>query len=124
PGMFGDQPLEHERVMELLRAEGSSLASFSDEHIMRIGEVTNNNWNLVVDHTPEVFDGDLLLVVAAAEEETAEAEVATRVSQLRPYVTGRISTTEIRCWHRQLLQPGPGAEIGRAVRDRLRDLGD
>ena len=97
----------------------SSLASFDEEHILRIGEVTNNNWSLTVGHVPDVYDGDLLLFVAAADPDTAAAEVRTRVAQLRPYVTGRIETVEVRCDHRALLLPGPVAEVGRALREKL-----
>ncbi|MFF2144924.1 amino acid adenylation domain-containing protein [Kitasatospora sp. NPDC058190] len=120
PGMFGDGPLDHEEVMKVLREEGSALATFDEEQIMRIGRVTNNNWHLTVGHLPPVFDGDLLLIAATTSDEPAEDRVADTVRRLSPYVAGRVEVAEIDCEHRQLLHPGPLAEIGRVLRERLR----
>ncbi|MBM0274427.1 non-ribosomal peptide synthetase [Micromonospora tarensis] len=119
PATFGTGPLDHDEVMTVLRAEGSSLASFDEQHILRIGEVTNNNWDLVVDYRPGVFDGDLLLVVAAADPATAAEVTTERTAQLRPYVSGRIDAVDVRCEHRQLLQPGPVAEVAQILRQYL-----
>ncbi|MFJ9887221.1 amino acid adenylation domain-containing protein [Streptomyces sp. NPDC091287] len=122
PGMFGDGPLEHDKVMAVLKEEGSALATFDDEHILRIGAVNNNNWDLTLDHEPEVFDGDVLLFVATRDEDHPEGKAEHSVARLKPYVTGTVETVDIDCEHRQLLQEGPVAEVGRILRDRLRSL--
>ncbi|WP_308117530.1 non-ribosomal peptide synthetase [Streptomyces anatolicus] len=121
PGMFGDGPLDHDEVMKVLREEGSALATFDEPQILRIGEVTNNNWSLTVGYVPPVFDGDLLLIAATESEEPGD-RVAETVEQVAPYIAGRVEVARIQCEHRQLLQPGPVAEIARALREKLREL--
>ncbi|MFG2132154.1 amino acid adenylation domain-containing protein [Streptomyces sp. NPDC048751] len=120
PGMFGDAPLEHDKVMEVLREAGSALATFDDEHILRVGEVNNNNWSLTIGHEPDVFDGDVLLFVATRDEDGAEGKTERSVATLQRYVTGNVRVQEIDCEHRQLLQAGPVAEVGRVLQDTLR----
>ncbi|MGC9441180.1 amino acid adenylation domain-containing protein [Streptomyces sp. WG5] len=119
PGMFGDGPLRHEEVMAVLREEGSALATFDEEHIMRIGAVNNNNWHLTIGFEPGVFDGDVLLFVATRDEDHPEDKTARSVARLSRFVTGAVEVREVDCEHRQLLQAGPVAEIGRALNDRL-----
>jgi thioesterase domain-containing protein len=120
--MFGPGPLEHAKVMAALRAEGSPLATFDEELIMRIGQVSDNNWKLAVGHMPDVFDGDLLLIVATPDLDQAGQEVRTRVDQLRPFVAGQIITESVHCEHRRLLQAGPVADVGRILTERLAEL--
>ncbi|MGW0330969.1 amino acid adenylation domain-containing protein [Streptomyces sp. NPDC003011] len=121
PRTLGAGPLVHEEVMAVLRAEGSALATFDEEHILRIGAVNNNNWSLTVGYEPAVFDGDVLLLVATRDEdETPQAKKDRSVTRLRRFVTGEVEVREIDCEHRQLLQAGPVAEVGRILQERLR----
>ncbi|MDA5280825.1 non-ribosomal peptide synthetase [Streptomyces sp. Isolate_45] len=124
PGMFGDEQLRYDEVMAVLREEGSALATFDDEHILRIGAVNNNNWGLTVDYVPDVFEGDVLLFVATRDDDHPDDKAEHSVAGLRPYVSGGIEVVEVDCEHRQLLQTGPVAEIGRALQDRLRAARD
>ncbi|OKI59783.1 peptide synthetase [Streptomyces sp. CB00072] len=123
PGMFGDGPLDHAEVMKVLREEGSALATFDESQILRIGEVTNNNWSLSVGYVPPVFDGDLLLIAATESEDPAYG-VEHTVEKIAPYIGGRVEVARIGCEHRQLLQPGPVEEIARVLREKLRGLED
>ncbi|GKQ38415.1 hypothetical protein ALMP_49470 [Streptomyces sp. A012304] len=119
PGMFGDGPLRHAEVMAVLREEGSALATFDEEQILRIGAVNNNNWDLTIGHEPGVFDGDVLLFVATRDEDHPQDKTERSVTRLSRFVTGNVEVLEIDCEHRQLLQAGPVEEIGRALNDRL-----
>ncbi|OSC76786.1 non-ribosomal peptide synthetase [Streptomyces sp. BF-3] len=121
PGMFGDGPLDHAEVMKVLREEGSALATFDERQILRIGEVTNNNWSLSVGYVPPVYDGDLLLIAATESEDPAYG-VEHTVEKIAPHIGGRVEVARIACEHRQLLQPGPVAEIARVLREKLRAL--
>ncbi|MEU4213054.1 amino acid adenylation domain-containing protein [Streptomyces sp. NPDC026206] len=121
PGMFGDGPLDHDEVMSVLREEGSSLATFDEEVILRIGAVTNNNWRIIAGHVPEVYDGDLLLIVAAEDPDNGD-KVAQTVEGISPYVSGRVDTHEVDCLHRQLFSAGHVATVARILRDKLREL--
>ncbi|MET8091479.1 amino acid adenylation domain-containing protein [Micromonospora sp. NPDC005220] len=124
PAMFGDGPLERDRVIEVLREEGSALATFDDEQILRIGEINNNNWSLTIGYEPEVFDGDVLLFVATRDEDDPAGKTARSVAKLQRFVTGTVEVEEIDCEHRELLQAGPVAEVGRALQQRLDGLPD
>ncbi|WP_254885727.1 non-ribosomal peptide synthetase [Streptomyces sp. NA02950] len=122
PRMFGDGPLEYGRVMEVLRAEGSALATFEERDILRIGRVNNNNWELTLGHVPGVYDGDVTLFVATESEDfpgDPAGKVASWSGRIAPYTSGRVATHEVDCEHRQLLRPGPLAEVARVVRDLL-----
>ncbi|WP_432587793.1 amino acid adenylation domain-containing protein [Streptomyces sp. HD1123-B1] len=122
PRAFGTGPLEYTAVMEVLRAEGSALATFEERDILRIGRVNNNNWELTLGHEPGVYDGDVTLFVATESEDfpgDPAGKVASWTDRLTPYVGGGMTTHEVDCEHRQLLQPGPLAEIGRVVREIL-----
>ncbi|MFJ9845045.1 amino acid adenylation domain-containing protein [Kitasatospora sp. NPDC101155] len=121
-GMFGDGPLDHGEVMKVLREEGSALASFDEQHILRIGRVTNNNWQLTLGYEPPVYDGDLLLIASTEDPDAEGTKVERTVSGLAPFVTGRVEVREIGCEHRQLLGTGHVAEVARAVREKLREL--
>ncbi|MEV7130823.1 amino acid adenylation domain-containing protein [Streptomyces sp. NPDC093260] len=117
---FGDGPLRHDEVMAVLREEGSALATFDEEHILRIGAVNNNNWNLTIGYEPGVFDGNVLLIVATREEDGPGDKTERSVARLSRFVTGAVEVAEIDCEHRQLLQAGPVAEVGRLLQERLR----
>ncbi|GAB3897683.1 hypothetical protein GCM10029964_080940 [Kibdelosporangium lantanae] len=60
----GDGPLDHAEVMATLKAEGSPLATFDEDLIMRIGRISDHNLALTAGYRPGVVDGDLHLVVA------------------------------------------------------------
>ncbi|MFJ7205935.1 amino acid adenylation domain-containing protein [Streptomyces sp. NPDC098789] len=121
PGMFGDGPLDHDAVMAVLKEAGSSLATFDEEVILRIGAVTNNNWRIITEHVPQVYDGDLLLI-AAAQDPDDEDKVARTVAKLLPYVAGTLETREVDCEHRQLFSAGHVADVARILREKLREL--
>ncbi|WP_197043308.1 non-ribosomal peptide synthetase [Saccharothrix sp. NRRL B-16314] len=120
--VFGPGPLEHAEVMAALRAEGSPLATFDEELIMRIGRVSDNNWKLAVGHVPDVFDGDLLLIVATPDPDQAAQEVRARVGRLRPFVAGEIIVESVHSEHRRLLHAGPVADVARILTERLAGL--
>ncbi|OPF84592.1 non-ribosomal peptide synthetase [Streptomyces antioxidans] len=122
PGAFGDGPLEYPKVMEVLRAEGSALATFEERDILRIGQVNNHNWELTLGYQPQVYDGDVLLFVATESEDFPDdpaGKVASWSDRIAPYVGGRMTLHEVACEHRQMLQPVPLADIGRVVRETL-----
>ncbi|MFE9701917.1 amino acid adenylation domain-containing protein [Streptomyces sp. NPDC005930] len=121
---FGDGPLDHDEVMAVLREEGSALATFDEEHILRVGAVNNNNWALTIGYEPGVFDGDVLLFVATRDEDHPEGKTERSVAKLSRFVTGSVTVSEVDCEHRQLLTPGPVAEVGRVLQERLRAARD
>ncbi|MFD1049402.1 hypothetical protein ACFQ1S_29630, partial [Kibdelosporangium lantanae] len=89
--------------------------------IMRIGRISDHNLALTAGYRPGVVDGDLHLVVATPDPAKADTDVAERTAQLRPYATGRIVAQAVGCEHRQLLQAGPAAEVGRIITEALRE---
>ncbi|MFF2650668.1 amino acid adenylation domain-containing protein [Streptomyces sp. NPDC058045] len=123
PRTFGEEPLQHDAVMALLREEGSALATFDEEHILRVGVVNNNNWDLTLGYQPGVFQGDVLLIVATRDEDLPggrDEKIRRSVARLGGFVSGGVEVAEVDCEHRQLLTPGPIAEVGRILQERLR----
>ncbi|MGW7057978.1 amino acid adenylation domain-containing protein [Streptomyces sp. NPDC054904] len=119
---FGDGPLDHDEVMKVLREEGSALASFDEQQILRIGRVTNNNWRLTLGYEPPVYDGDLVLIASTKDPDPQGTKVADTRDKLARFVTGRVEVREVDCEHRQLLSPEHVAEVARIVRVKLREL--
>nr|WP_231627013.1 non-ribosomal peptide synthetase [Streptomyces apocyni] len=116
PAELGDEPLEHARVMELVRTTDSALASFEEHHITALGRVSANSVSLMRRFTPGKVAGDLVFFAAtgdkSADDPTAES--------WREHVGGRIHVHPIDCHHNELTHPEPLARIARVLGDRLR----
>ncbi|MQY03032.1 non-ribosomal peptide synthetase [Actinomadura macrotermitis] len=69
-------------------------------------------------HTPAVYDGDVLLVVALLDRPPA-LPAPDAPAAWRPYATGEIAVHELRRTHRELVEPAAIAEIARLVSARL-----
>ncbi|MEW2581094.1 amino acid adenylation domain-containing protein [Streptomyces syringium] len=121
-GAIGDDVvLEHAEVMSMIAGQDSALASLEPHHITAFAEVMDNNYRIVRDYEPGVFQGDLMLVVSTAQR--GDEAVPHLVDLWRPRVTGEIATYPVTASHSELLSPGPAAEIGRLVHERLRSHG-
>ncbi|WP_369182153.1 non-ribosomal peptide synthase/polyketide synthase [Streptomyces sp. Y1] len=110
------QPVTHAAVMEVLRRDGSALASLEERHIAALTRIGANFERVLAGHRPTVFHGDLQLFVATEDK---PADMATD-GAWRPYVTGRIDTHTLACRHNDVTRPGPLARIAEVLADRLR----
>ncbi|OLF09115.1 hypothetical protein BLA60_21305 [Actinophytocola xinjiangensis] len=120
--MLGGGPLEYSAVMDVLRAQGSALATFDKEHVLRLGAVTQNNYQITMNFSPETFDGRLAMFVSTPDQEGAAAAMAASRRAWAGHVTGEIDTYPIVSEHRKIMEPGPLAEIGATLSDLIAEL--
>ncbi|MEU4210959.1 amino acid adenylation domain-containing protein [Streptomyces sp. NPDC026206] len=118
PDSLEGKPFELARVTEVLRREGSPLASLDDATIEALNRTYLNTNHLVRAFDHRVFDGDVLFFRATVEtiDDTLTPETWT------PYVTGRIDNTDVACSHKDMTLPGPIAHIASVIADHLRKL--
>ncbi|MEU3154020.1 amino acid adenylation domain-containing protein, partial [Streptomyces griseus] len=118
PESLGDKELNTANVVEVLRREGSPLATLSAAKIEALGEVYLNTNDLVRAYDHRVFRGDVLFFRATVDtiDDTLTPETWT------PYVSGRIDNTNVACSHKDMTLPEPIAHIARVVADRLTEL--
>jgi amino acid adenylation domain-containing protein len=116
------RPLAYDDVMEALRGGDSALAGLEERQIEALARVgTNMSQRIIHPYSPGklgVLRADVLVTVAGRDHEDPGA----MVDAWRPYVTGRLDSQVIDCGHNELTQPGPIAEIGRALAARFREL--
>jgi enterobactin synthetase component F len=115
---LGRQPLEYAQVTETLRRLGSSLATLQERHVAAIGRIYANNRQLVQDHRPPWYGGDVVVVVATLDK----VDISPTPAAWAPYVGGRIKPRYLHRDHSSLMKPGPLAEIGRILAEELRDF--
>ncbi|MER7886182.1 amino acid adenylation domain-containing protein [Streptomyces fimicarius] len=118
PESLGDKELNTANVVEVLRREGSPLATLSAAKIEALGEVYLNTNDLVRAYDHRVFRGDVLFFRATVDtiDDTLTPETWT------DYVSGRIDNTNVACSHKDMTLPEPIAHIARVVADRLTEL--
>ncbi|MEU6484915.1 amino acid adenylation domain-containing protein [Streptomyces sp. NPDC046887] len=119
---LGEGPLDHGEVAAMLRARQSVLASLDAGDIAALAAVFANNRRLFEAYEPARHSADLLVLVAEEKRSVPAAELAARAGLWRPLVGGRVEHRVIGCEHPHMLQPGPAAEIGRILNEKLREI--
>ncbi len=112
---LGPGPLEHEQVTGTLRRLGSSLATLQERHVAAIGRIYANNRQLVQDHRPPRYGGDVVVVVATLDK----VDISPTPATWEPYVGGKVTSRYLHRDHSSLMKPGPLAEIGRILAEEL-----
>ncbi|MGN1384986.1 MAG: amino acid adenylation domain-containing protein, partial [Bacillus sp. (in: firmicutes)] len=104
-------------VLEQLKAEGSAIASLSEESIFRLKEVYKNSIRLLKEHQPTPYTGDMLFF-----RSTLVPDWIPDVNALTwtPYVTGKILSHDIHCRHKDMCQPEPLSQIGRLIKETIK----
>ncbi|MFI9201262.1 amino acid adenylation domain-containing protein [Streptomyces sp. NPDC053048] len=118
PESLEGKPFELDRVTEVLRREGSPLASLDDATIEALNRTYLNTNFLVREFDHRVYRGDVLFFRATVDtiDDTLTPETWT------PYVTGRIDNTNVACSHKDMTLPEPIAHIASVIADRLQNL--
>ncbi|MFJ4583497.1 non-ribosomal peptide synthetase, partial [Streptomyces echinatus] len=119
PGPAGEQGLDRAAALDVLRQEGSALASLDERSTTALMDVFINNNKLIAGFDPVRFRGDLLHFTATLGRD----DKAPTARSWRPHVEGRIEDHPIACEHRNMVQPGPLAEIAKVVADKLGTTG-
>jgi thioesterase domain-containing protein len=85
-------------------------AGISDEQVMDIVRMRQNNIKIAVDHKPSLFDGDCMLV--AAEYNPAHKAATDRWA---PYISGETYMTAVPCAHNDMFRPDMAGQTWAAV---------
>ncbi|MBT2383977.1 non-ribosomal peptide synthetase [Streptomyces sp. ISL-11] len=118
PDSLEGKPFELAHVTEVLRREGSPLASLDDATIEALNRTYLNTNHLVREFDHRVFDGDVLFFRATIDT----IDDALTPETWTPYVTGRIVNTDVACSHKDMTLPEPIAHIASVIADHLRNL--
>ncbi|GHC34167.1 amino acid adenylation domain-containing protein [Streptomyces cinnamoneus] len=118
PESLAGKPFELAHVTEVLRREGSPLASLDDATIEALNRTYLNTNFLVREFDHRVHKGDVLFFRATVDtiDDTLTPDTWT------PYVTGRIDSTDVACSHKDMTLPEPIAHIASVIADRLQNL--
>jgi enterobactin synthetase component F len=116
PADLGDAPLTRERVIGVLRQDGSALASLSEEALTAMVRIVVNNATLMRTHVHRPFGGDALFFAAGAPRPETWLDVAG----WEPYVRGGLHVRTLECTHAQMLHAAPLREIAATLRARSR----
>jgi amino acid adenylation domain-containing protein len=91
----------------LLARRNGLYAAISDEEGAIIVRLYHHIVEIVYAHEPGSFEGDLLLIAAAGENE----EIISAGSRWRPYVSGKISESSLPCEHLDMARPDMLARV-------------
>ncbi|MEU3422355.1 amino acid adenylation domain-containing protein [Streptomyces murinus] len=113
-----DEEMTFARAREILRRQGSALASLDEDRLTAITEISANNTHLTIDYRPDAIDGDLLLI-ACSEQQDPPVDAAA----WQPYVRGTVEAHVVPGEHGTMLtRPDTLAEIGRILSAKLHEL--
>ncbi|GAA0134025.1 non-ribosomal peptide synthetase DhbF [Paenibacillus sp. YSY-4.3] len=118
PDSIGDGPLDIARAIEILRSDGSALASLDEEIILNLKNTYENSVRLLSAFVPEKYEGDLLFFHSTIIPEWFDP---IEPEMWAPYIGGLIERHDIACRHKDLCQPGPLAEIGQVLLTKLQN---
>ncbi|UJW36739.1 alpha/beta fold hydrolase [Saccharothrix sp. AJ9571] len=106
--------LSHDTVAEILRTKNTALASLDEAEIQAMTAVTINNVRMEHRHVHGRIAAETLLV--AATDEVADVITA---DAWRDHIDGAIELRTVECKHTHMLTPGPLADIGPIVAEKL-----
>ncbi len=112
-----DTPLDAVTVREILEREGVARGNVELPSLEALPEVAANNTRLARGYVPGHFDGGLLLLTASFDRPPG----APTADIWRAYVTGRVDEYSVSCTHDEMFRPGPVAEVGRVVAERMKE---
>nr|WP_092071365.1 non-ribosomal peptide synthetase [Dendrosporobacter quercicolus]NSL49383.1 amino acid adenylation domain-containing protein [Dendrosporobacter quercicolus DSM 1736]SDM25304.1 nonribosomal peptide synthetase DhbF [Dendrosporobacter quercicolus] len=115
---LGDKPLNLAGAIEMLRRDGSALASLDEETILSLKETYANSARILSEHQPRPFYGNVLFFRSTV---LPEWFAPIYPEAWKPYIKGRIEQYDIHCRHKDMCQPGPLAEIGRILAGKLHE---
>ncbi|MEZ3183055.1 amino acid adenylation domain-containing protein, partial [Streptomyces pimonensis] len=115
PGSPDGGPVDAEAAREVLRRGGAPLTDIPSRTLRVWPGVAARHARLQREFVPRHFDGDVLLFTA----EPDPGADAPAPSSWAPYVGGRLDPHPVACGHHEMTLPGPVAEIGRVLAERL-----
>ncbi|AIK38221.1 D-alanine--poly(phosphoribitol) ligase, subunit 1 [Bacillus pseudomycoides] len=115
PDNMDGKPLDMANAIDILRRDGSALASLEEETILNLKETYVNSVGLLGKYVPKQFHGNLVFFRSTIIPEWFDPiSPDTWLS----YIDGEIEQYDIDCRHKDLCQPGPLTEIGQVLASR------
>jgi amino acid adenylation domain-containing protein len=111
-------PLDRRTVLGIVAEQGGVLSELDEATITAVMETFVRSAPLQQQAKHAVFQGDLLFFTATVNQ----IDSALSHKDWLPHVRGKIENIDIACEHKDMLQAGPTAIIGKAINARLRRL--
>ncbi|WIL35255.1 non-ribosomal peptide synthetase DhbF [Bacillus stercoris] len=119
PDSLGDKPLDFEAAIEILRSDGSALASLDETVILNLKNTYVNSVGILGSYMPKTFRGNVLFFRSTIIPEWFDP---IEPDSWKPYINGQIEQIDINCRHKDLCQPEPLAQIGKVLAVKLKEL--
>ncbi|MEC1580886.1 non-ribosomal peptide synthetase DhbF [Bacillus subtilis] len=119
PDSLGDKPLDFEAAIEILRRDGSALASLDETVILNLKNTYVNSVGILGSYKPKTFRGNVLFFRSTIIPEWFDP---IESDSWKPYINGQIEQIDIDCRHKDLCQPEPLAQIGKVLAVKLEEL--
>ncbi|WP_369221098.1 amino acid adenylation domain-containing protein [Streptomyces sp. R39] len=107
----GEDAERAQKLRELRADMGAVLGGISDEELIRIMGVFENNSRLLAEHRTGRFRGDALMVVATADKPTD----VPWAQQWEPYISGEITEVSLPFAHADMMRPHTLGQVWAAV---------
>lgn len=119
PDSLGEKPLDFEAAIEILRRDGSALASLDETVILNLKNTYVNSVGILGSYKPKTFRGNVLFFRSTIIPEWFDP---IEPDSRKPYINGQIEQIDIDCRHKDLCQPEPLAQIGKVLAVKLEEL--
>ncbi|MGF9980012.1 non-ribosomal peptide synthetase DhbF [Bacillus subtilis] len=119
PDSLGDKPLDFEAAIEILRRDGSALASLDETVILNLKNTYVNSVGILGSYKPKTFRGNVLFFRSTIIPEWFDP---IEPDSWKSYINGQIEQIDIDCRHKDLCQPEPLAQIGKVLAVKLEEL--
>ena len=119
PDSLGDKPLDFVAAIEILRRDGSALASLDETVILNLKNTYVNSVGILGSYKPKTFRGNVLFFRSTIIPEWFDP---IEPDSWKPYINGQIEQIDIDCRHKDLCQPEPLAQIGKVLAVKLEEL--
>ncbi|MDR4228225.1 amino acid adenylation domain-containing protein [Bacillus mojavensis] len=119
PDSLGDKPLDFETAIEILRRDGSALASLDESVILNLKNMYVNSVGILGSYKPKTFRGNVLFFRSTIIPEWFDP---IEPDSWKPYIDGQIEQIDIDCRHKDLCQPEPLAVIGRVLAAKFEEM--
>ncbi|HDR4948816.1 TPA: amino acid adenylation domain-containing protein [Bacillus cereus] len=119
PDNMNGKPLDMANAIEILRRDGSALASLEEETILNLKETYVNSVGLLGKYVPKQFHGNIVFFRSTIIPEWFDP---ISPDTWLNYIDGEIEQYDIDCRHKDLCQPGPLTEIGQVLASRQQGI--
>ncbi|MDX3078422.1 amino acid adenylation domain-containing protein [Streptomyces sp. MI02-7b] len=113
-------PERSHEVADLIRQEIPGLRDLEADRLEAVARTYVRNMDLAAEFVPKMFQGDLLVFVAAEGRD----EQAPAAEAWRNHISGRIVEELVACTHDDMTLSAPLARIGRSIASQLRRIDD